>query len=102
MRWCISLVSMIEVARPQSAIVRERGRALIIQAEPQPPRYTILTEPTAAARGGGQNWSSCPSAAIRRDVRNRPSGVESSQGGRVWHRLPPLRSARESQYAAHD
>jgi len=34
---------MIEVARPQSAIVRERGRALIIQAEPQPPRYTIFS-----------------------------------------------------------
>jgi hypothetical protein len=40
--------SMLEVARPQSAIVRERGRALIIQAEPQPPRYTIFIRPTAA------------------------------------------------------
>src|SRR5882757_777474 len=43
MHHLIAPSSMIEVARPQSAIVRERGRALIIQAEPQPPRYTIFS-----------------------------------------------------------
>src|SRR5438067_5327646 len=43
MHHLIAPSSMIEVARPQSASVGERGRALIIQAEPQPPRYTILT-----------------------------------------------------------
>jgi hypothetical protein len=32
MHHLIAPSSMIEVARPQSAIVRERGRALIIQA----------------------------------------------------------------------
>src|SRR5205814_3926561 len=50
MHHLIAPSSMIEVARPQSAIVRERGRALIIQAEPQPPRYTIFTSPFADAR----------------------------------------------------
>jgi hypothetical protein len=50
MHHLIAPSSMIEVARPQSAIVRERGRALIIQAEPQPPRYTILTKPIAGVQ----------------------------------------------------
>src|SRR5207248_5311260 len=40
--------SMIEVARPRSAITRERGRALIIKGEPHPPRYTILTGKTGS------------------------------------------------------
>src|SRR6516164_10325818 len=56
----IAPFSMIEVARPQSAIVGESGRALIIQCEPRPPRYTILTEPTPAVRPWSRERSLCP------------------------------------------